>query len=70
MNNDRTVPNNKPGTIIRDNEQEICLLVDVGISGDRNVMKKETEEILKCKIPYNRNTAHEERKNKSNMRGK
>jgi len=38
------------------------------ISGDRNVIKKEAEKILK----YNRNTAHVERKNKgdtSNNRG-
>jgi len=46
---DRTIPNNKPDIIIRDNEKETCMLIDVAISGDRNVMKKEAEKILKYK---------------------
>ena len=37
---DRTVPNNKPDIIIRDNEKGTCMLIDVAISGDRNVIKK------------------------------
>ena len=60
---DRTIPNNKPGIIIRDNEAGTCMLIDVAISGDRNVIKKEAE---------NRNTTHVEGKNKgdtSNNRG-
>ena len=44
---DRTIPNNKPDIIIRDNEKRICL--DVAISGGRNVIKKEAEKILKYK---------------------
>jgi len=47
------------------------MLIDVAISGDRNVIKKEAEKILKYK-DYNRNTAHVECKNKgdtSNNRG-
>ena len=60
---DRTIPNNKPDTIIRDNEKGTCMLIDVAILGDRNVIKKETEKILKYK-DYNRNTAHVECKNK------
>jgi hypothetical protein len=66
---DRTIPNNKPGIIIRDNEKGTCMLIDVAIPGDRNVIKKEAERILKR---YNRNTAHVECKNKadaSNNRG-
>ena len=43
---DRSIPNNKPDTIIRDNEKGTCVLIDVVISGDRNVIKKETENIL------------------------
>ena len=35
--------------IIRDNEKETSMLIDVAISGDRNVIKKEAEKILKCK---------------------
>jgi len=46
---DRTVPNNKPDIIIRDNEKGTCMLIDVAISGDRNVIKKEAEKILKYK---------------------
>jgi len=46
---DRTGPNNKPDIIIRDNEKGTCMLIDVEISGDRNVIKKEAENILKYK---------------------
>ena len=44
---DRTIPNNKPD--IHHNEKETCLLIDVAISGDINVIKKEAEKILKYK---------------------
>ena len=30
---DRTIPNNKPDVIIRDNEKRTCMLIDVAISG-------------------------------------
>jgi len=46
---DRTIPNNKPDIIIRDNENRTCMLIGAAISGDRNVIKKETEKILKYK---------------------
>jgi len=46
---DRTIPKNKPDIIIRDNEKGTCMLIDVSISGDRNVIKKEAEKILKYK---------------------
>ena len=46
---DRTIPNKKPDIIIRDNEKGTCMLIDVAISGDRNVIKKEAEKILKYK---------------------
>jgi hypothetical protein len=45
---DRTIPINKPD-IIRDNEKGICMLIDVAILGDRNVIEKEAEKILKYK---------------------
>ena len=48
MQTDRTIPNNKPD-IFRDNEKRTCMLIDVAISGDRNVIKKEAEKILKYK---------------------
>jgi hypothetical protein len=46
---DRTIPTNKPYIIIRDNEKGTCMLIDVAISGHINVIKKETEKILKYK---------------------
>jgi len=46
---DRTIPTNKPEIIIRDSEKGTCMLIDVAISGDRNVIKKEAEKILKYK---------------------
>jgi len=46
---DRTIPNNKPDITIRDKEKGKCMLIDVAISGDRNVIKKEAEKILKYK---------------------
>jgi len=46
---DRTISNNKPDIIIRDNEKGTCMLIDVAISGDINVIKKEAQKILKYK---------------------
>jgi hypothetical protein len=47
VQNGGTTPNHKPDIIIRDNEKGTCMLIDVAISGDRNVVKKESEKILK-----------------------
>jgi hypothetical protein len=46
---DRTISNNKPGIIILDNETGTCVLIDIAIPGDRNVIKKEAKKILKYK---------------------
>ena len=40
------------------------MLIDVAISGDRNVIKKEAEKILKYKDLTIKNTTHVEGKNK------
>ena len=40
------------------------MLIDVAISGDRNVIKKGAERILKYKDLKNRNKTHVEGKNK------
>jgi len=48
---DRTIPNNKPNFITRDNEKLTYKLIDVAISGDRNVIKKEAVKILKYNNP-------------------
>ena len=42
---DGTIPNNKPDIIIHDKKEGICMLIDVTVSGDRNVIKKEAEKI-------------------------
>ena len=49
-NNNNNIPNKKPDIINRDNEKGTCMLIDVAISGDRNVNKKEAEKILKYKV--------------------
>jgi hypothetical protein len=41
---DRTTANNKPDIIICDNKKRTCMLIDVAISGDKNVIKKEAEK--------------------------
>ena len=46
---DRTIPNNKPDIIIRDNEKRTCTLIDVAMPADRKVIKKEAEKILEYK---------------------
>jgi len=46
---DRTIPSNKPDIIISGNEKGTCMLIDVAISGDRNVIKKEAVKIPKYK---------------------
>jgi hypothetical protein len=40
-------PNNKPDIIIRDSEKGTCMPTDVAIPGDRNVIRKDAEKILK-----------------------
>jgi len=49
MQVDRTINYNKPDIIIRDNERGTCVLIDVAISGNRNMIKKKTEKILTYK---------------------
>jgi 3-deoxy-D-manno-octulosonic acid (KDO) 8-phosphate synthase len=46
---DRTIPNNKPDFIIRNNNKGSCMLMGVTNTGERNVTKKEAEKILKYK---------------------
>jgi len=46
---DRTIPNNKSDIIIHDNGKGKMYVNRLAISGDRNVIKKEVEKILKHK---------------------
>ena len=45
----RATPNNKLDIIIHDNKRGTCMEIDAAIPGDRNVLKKEAEKILKYK---------------------
>ena len=49
VHTDRIISNDEPDIIIRDNEKGTCMLTDVAVSGDRNVIKKEARKILKYK---------------------
>jgi len=49
MQTDPSTPKNKTDININYNEIGTCLLIDVAISGGRNVIKKVVEMILKCK---------------------
>jgi hypothetical protein len=44
---DRTITNNKPDIIIRDNKQGTCILILIAIPGDKNVVKEEGEKNFK-----------------------
>jgi len=46
---DRTIPNNTADIVIGDNKPGTYMSIDVAISWDRNVIKKEAEKILKYK---------------------
>jgi len=41
--------NNNNNNNTRDNEKGTCMLIDVAISGDRNMIKKEATKTLKYK---------------------
>jgi hypothetical protein len=46
---DREVLANRPDTIIKNKKDKICLVIDVVIPSDRNVIQKESENKLKLK---------------------
>jgi len=41
---------NRPGIIIKNNEERTCTLIDVTIPQDRNVVQVEAEKKLKYKV--------------------
>ena len=45
----RTITNTESDIIIGGNEKRKCMLIDVTISGDRNVIKKEAEKTVNYK---------------------
>jgi hypothetical protein len=46
---DREVLANRPNIIIKNMNDKICLLIDVAVPSDRNVIQKESENKLKYK---------------------
>ena len=46
VHTDREVIANRPDIIIRNKKEKTCILIDVAILADRNVMQKEAEENL------------------------
>jgi len=48
---DRPSPKTKLAVIIRDIEKPPFFFIDTAISGDRNVIRKEAEKILKYEDP-------------------
>jgi hypothetical protein len=49
VQSDRTIPHNKTDIIICDNKEGTCMLIDDAIPGDKNVIKKAAEKMLKYK---------------------
>ena len=49
MQTDTNIRDNKPNILISDYEIGARLLKDTDMSGDKNVIKRQTERILKCK---------------------
>jgi len=45
----REVTKNGPDIIIENKKEKTCILIDVAVPADRNVMQKETERKLKYK---------------------
>jgi len=65
LRSDRTIPIHKPEIIIRGNENGTCMLIGIAISGDRNVIMKEIERLLKyIDFTSRRNTVYAECKSK------
>ena len=49
MRTDRTLPNIKPAIIICENKKRTLMLIEVALSGDRNLIRQGAERILKYK---------------------
>jgi hypothetical protein len=51
LQTDKTIANEEPDILIREDERGTCMLVDVPISGDRNAIKKGAEKIVNVTVP-------------------
>ena len=52
VHTDRKVTANRPDIIIKNKKEKTCTLIDVAITADRNVVRKEAEKKLKYKGLY------------------
>jgi hypothetical protein len=50
VHTDREVTANRPDIIIKNKKEKTCILIDVAIPADRNVVQREVEKMLKYKI--------------------
>ena len=46
---DRTIPANQPDTIVKDFKEKTCLLIDMSIPTDQNILAKEFDKLSKYK---------------------
>jgi hypothetical protein len=49
VHTDREITANRPVTIMKNNKEKTCTLIDVAIPADRNFVRKEAEKELKYK---------------------
>jgi len=49
VHTDREVTANRPDIIFKNKKEKTCILIDVAIPADGNVVQKEVEKKLKCK---------------------
>jgi hypothetical protein len=56
---DREVLANRPDIIVKNKKDKTCLLIDVAIPSDKNVIQKEAEKKLKYKNLSSENVEHE-----------
>jgi hypothetical protein len=59
---DREVLANRPDIIVKNNKDKTCLLIDVAIPSDKNVIQKGAEKKLKYNKSKYRNSANMENK--------
>jgi hypothetical protein len=67
LQTNRTILNNESDIMIRDNEKGTCMLINVAIPEDRNVITKKAEKISTYRELNNRNSAHVECESKSDV---
>ena len=49
INTDRTIKENRPDIVVRDHEKKSCLLIDMTVPSDRNILLKELDKLSNYK---------------------